>query len=491
MNFRLIFKLLGTITTALMFAFIICLSVSFFYWGDLRERHAMHGWILTIAITAVITILLLFLGKNPKHHILRKEALCVIGLGWILASLIGALPYLLILPNCPITNAIFESSSGLTTTGASVFSDVESFPRSLLFWRCMSQWIGGLGVVVFFVAILSFLGAGAKILYSHESSAQATDIDASRIQKGVFSIIGLYLFLSAMSATLFYLAGMSPFNAICYMFTALSTGGFATYNSSVAAFNSAHIEWALIVVMLIGGTNFFVLMRILQRKLSDVKSNEEVKIYYILTFCFTAAIALILAFNFPKAALEKDIRQSAFQVVSIITTSGYSSANYELWPPVCHTLLLTLMLIGGCSGSTSGGLKVIRIIIATKAGLAHIVKSYRPRLVRPIYLNRRVIDETTIENIMSYLVLIGGTLCAALTALSLLEVNVSFEGNFSAIMACLFNIGPGFAEIGPTQTYDLYHSHTKLFLSLIMIMGRLELYAIMALFTPSLWKRFS
>ncbi len=491
MNYRIISKLLGMILATLDITFLASITISAFYWDDPREQNALHGWMLSMGITSMLMACLFFIGKKGRNRILRKEALCSIGLGWVLASLTGALPYLLIVENCSLSNAIFESTSGLTTTGASVFADIESFPRSLLFWRCMSQWIGGLGVVVFFVAILSFLGAGAKILYSHESSAQASDMDASRIQKGILSILGTYLFLSLISAIFYYLAGMDPFNATCYMFTSISTGGFATYNEGVAAFHNPAVEWAMIIVMAIGGTNFFFLIRIFQRKWHELTSNEEVNIYYLIILVFSLAITSILFIDYQEIPLDRDIRLAFFQVISIITTSGYSSVDFQQWPPVCHALLLILMIIGGCSGSTAGGLKIIRIIVAIKTCFLDILKSFRPRLVRPIHYNKNVLDRVTTEKIMTYVVQITGIFCIGLTILSLFEFNVSFEGIFSTMTSCLFNIGPGFAEVGPSQNYDFYHDHTKIFLSLIMIMGRLELYAILALFTASLWKRFS
>ena len=301
----------------------------------------------------------------------------------------------------------------------------------------------------------------------------------------------LYLIFSGISIGVFIGCGMDWYDSICYMFTTLSTGGFSTYNAGIGAFKNPTIEWATIIIMCIGGTNFFILFNIIRRQWKEVKRNTEVPIYYLLLLIFSALISLILILS-PKSTLNitDSIRESIFQVVSIMTTTGFSTVNYQEWAGAGHIFLMTLMVIGGCSGSTSGGIKVTRLIVAVKISLLNIQKSFRPRLVRPIILNGQNLEQQSQEGIMNYLVLMALLCLIGLPILGFFEYKVSFEGNASALFACMFNIGPGFNEVGPTQTYAFYHSYTKFFLSLLMIMGRVELYAILALFIPALWKKF-
>nr|WP_234043825.1 TrkH family potassium uptake protein [Cerasicoccus arenae] len=423
----------------------------------------------------------------------RKEALATIGLGWILASLLGAIPYYLILPDSTFADGVFESASGFTTTGASVYGDLSIFPRGLLFWRCLSQWIGGLGVVVFFVAILSFLGAGAKILYSHESSGTSTDIESGRIQQGVLQILYLYLALSAACALILRALGMSWYDAVCHMFATLSTGGFGVYNSSLGAFPSPAIQWTVIVFMALGGTSFFVLLRVMQGRFRALFTNTEVIAYYSIIGISTLMLTLMLMTELGHGATdwEASLRAAAFQTVSIMTTTGFSTVDYQQWLPVGHMLLLFLMVIGGCSGSTGGGAKVVRIVVAFKVCRLQIEKAYRTRVVRPLHINGKVLDKDDQDSIVTWLLLLFLVLTGGIMIVALLEHSLGFTAQVTSVFACLFNIGPGLAEVGPTQNYGFLREPTKLVLSLLMILGRLELYAVLVLFSPALWKRFS
>ncbi|WOO41764.1 TrkH family potassium uptake protein [Rubellicoccus peritrichatus] len=491
MNYRIIFKLLSVIMSTLAIAFLVSAEVGQIFFPSELETQIQEEWWLSIGIAGLLAVLFRVFGRNASPKIFRKEGLATIGLGWIVASLVGALPYVLILRDCTVGDAIFESTSGLTTTGASVFTNLESFPHSLMFWRCLSQWIGGLGVVVFFVAILSFLGAGAKILYSNEASAHSTDIESGRIQKGVIHIGILYLALSAICALVFRACGMDWFDAICHMFTTISTGGFSTYSGSIAAFQNPLIEWMIILFMIIGGTTFFYIIGIISKQRLKACSNTEVNIYFAMLIITTLVLTVILYWRMNLYDLDDAFRTSAFQVVSIMTTTGYMTADYDAWLPVTHTLLLGLMIIGGCSGSTSGGLKVVRVAIGVKVCLHQIEHAFRSRVVRPMMFNGRVIDVEDRNNVVNYLLLMGFIGVCSLPIISLAEVGLSFEGAIAAMFACLFNIGPGFHEVGPTLNFGFMAPFTKIFLSLLMIMGRLELYAVLVLFAPSLWKRFS
>ncbi len=491
MNYPLIFKLLSLIFAIMAGAFAACFCVCLWYGAKVFEAEALPAWITCMAIAMFFAACFYYPNRDASKKLYKKEALCVVGLGWLASALLGAMPYLLIL-DCSFADAFFESSSGLTTTGASVFSDLNVIPKSLLFWRCFTQWIGGMGVVIFFVAILSFLGAGGKIIYTHEMGTNPSETDSSRIQVGVLRIIYLYLAISAICFVAFKLVGMDYYDALCHMFATVSTGGFSVYSNSIAHYNSPLIEWTVTLFMFIGGINFSVILMFVMGKFRAVLRNTELR-WYVGILCFsTLSIASVLinadALSFSN--VNYAIRTSAFQVVSIMTSTGFMTADYCLWVPLAHVILFCLMFIGGCSGSTSGGLKVIRVVVAFKMSLVGIEKSFRTHVVRIMRLNGQPLDVLLMASAMSFIMLYMFTTIFGVLSISLIERNVSFAGCLSAVVTCISNIGPGLAEVGPASSYGFLAQPSKLILSLLMIMGRLEFYAILALFMPSLWKKF-
>ncbi len=491
MNYALVARLLSMILSSIGVAMLLSVGVGYLYIENTPDKKALLPFLISVVIVSILAAVLYLLGRRGGSRMFHKEALCVIGIGWILASLVGALPYFLILPDCSLIDAFFESTSGFTTTGSSVFTNLEEFPRSLLFWRCMSQWIGGLGVVVFFVAILSSVGAGAKILFSKESSGQSTEVSDSRIQSAVLIIIALYLGLSLICTLTLRILGMSWYEAVCHMFTTLSTAGFSTRSGSIGAFNSPSIDWAIICFMIIGATSFLVIIRILRRHWGEVRANTETYAYYGILLLAILLTALILFQETPGADLRDTFRAATFQAVSLVTTSGFTTANYDDWSPLIHVLLITFMIIGGSSGSTAGGVKVVRILVGVRVCLLNIEKAFRSRVVRSVKINGRTLTPAMEENVMSYLVLVGILCFISIPVIAFLEPQMSLKGSLSTGLAHLFNIGPGFAEVGPTHNYAFLNDYTKAFLALLMIMGRLEFYAILVLFAPSFWKRLA
>lgn len=491
MNYAILFKLQSFIFGAITAAFAVCLGLAFTYDRGSTSNLAVPGFGFSFLIAASLSTGCFILGRDATNNLFRKEAMATIGTGWIFASLLGALPYVLILPGISFTEAVFESTSGLTTTGASVLSELETLPRSLHFWRALSQWMGGLGVVVFFVAVLSFLGAGAKVLYSRESSAQAADLNTSRVQSGVLRLVQLYIALSLLCTVVYWMCGLSWFEAIIHMFTTLSTGGFSTRSASVAAFANPLFEWSVIFFMAVGGTSFLLLIELLRRNWRALRKSSEFKTYLLLLIGSSISIAGFLYYDRRiDLGLHDTVRAAAFQVVSIMTTTGFATRDFDKWLPVTHILLLALMFIGGCSGSTAGGTKVIRFIVALKVSAQQIEKAYRARVVRSLRVNGKALSPGEQESIVVYIVLLTLIVFSGTLITSYLEPSMSFQGIVSAMAACLFNIGPGFAEIGPTQNFAGLHAYTKVFLSFLMILGRLELFALLVLFSPALWKRF-
>lgn len=491
MNFALVSKLLSVVMLILAIAFGICLGVSYLMDENIAGNLSQEAFAASIAASLALAGLLFLIGRNSSTKFFKKEALCTIGLGWLLASIVGALPYLIAIPGMNVSGAIFESASGLTTTGASVLSNLESISPSIMFWRCLSQWIGGMGVVVFFVAILGFLGASGKILYSNEASGSTADFEESRVQSAVARLIYVYAGLSLACTVSYRFAGMTWYEALCHMFATLSTGGFSTRSGSLADFNSPLIEWLAIFYMIAGGISFLLILKVFHGKFHFVSRSTEFIAYLCIIIFSTAAISISLSAQSDIGSTSESIRASAFQVVSIMTTTGFATEDFGLWPTLPQITLLLLMVIGGCSGSTAGGVKVFRIVIAFKVCLRSIERSFRTRVIRHISMNNRVIGKGTIDEILVYLVLISFIALLSIAVISCFEPHLRLDTNITAVLACLFNIGPGLAEVGPTENFAFFHQYTQLFLALLMIMGRLELYAILVLFAPSLWKRFN
>lgn len=491
MNYSIIFKLLSIIFATISVAFGAALCVSMYYSENAFEAGAYESWIASVAIAAVFSAIFYLPARNSSKKIFRKEALCVVGLGWILCSILGSTPYMLIL-NCGFADAFFESVSGFTSTGASVFGNVESFPKSILFWRALTQWIGGLGVVIFFVALLSSLGTGAKAIYLSESNRDASMIDGERLQSKVFRIIALYVGLSALCCSAYYIAEMPMFEALCHMMATVSTGGFSVKNSSFSAYPSIAVKWISIVFMFIGGMNFAVIIMLLKGKFKDVLQNSELKVYVAIVLMLSCGIFLSIADfgHIGFSRLMKNMTDSMFTVVSIITSTGFIDTDYQTWLPSTHVLVFFMFVTGACSGSTSGGLKIFRALALVKIGLNDIEKSFRPNVVRLVRMNGKAMPDSQVRDILSFMSLYAVIAILGMIMLSAMEPNMSFGGCLSTVVSAISNIGPGLNETSPTQTFGFLSSSSKFLLSIIMIMGRLEFYAVLALFMPSLWRNF-
>lgn len=490
MNFKLIFRLLGVIVFTLAIAFVICFAVGLAPSPIESEAEARQGFLICAGIATALAAGFFILGRQPGLRLFRKEALSVIGLGWLVASLVGALPYIIIDGNVSLADAFFESASGLTTTGGSIYADVESLPRCLLFWRTFSQWLGGMGIVVFFVAILGFLGAGGKILYSNEASGSTADFDQPRVQSAVVNLWLVYAGVSALCFITFLVGGMSVYDACCHMFTTVSTGGFSTRNASFAAFESPFLEWSAIVFMIVGACSFLLVAQVARGRFRALDRNTELRAFLLILGLSAAAIVPFIATPQFSTGLHDSIRAAAFQVVSIMTTSGFATKDFDLWPTFPKVLLLVLMVIGGCSASTSGGVKVARIVMALRALVRSVEIEFRPHVVRRVHMNGKPVEDEAVNDVMSFIVLVGVITLAAIPLAAVFEPSLSFQATVSSVFACLFNIGPGFGEVGPMANYSSLHDYTKVFLALLMIMGRLELYAILVLLFPSLWRTF-
>ncbi|MBT5925535.1 MAG: TrkH family potassium uptake protein [Verrucomicrobia bacterium] len=489
MNYRNILKVIGSLLIVLCILELICLAYS-----AIQEPQGFQGTAKSFAISAAVSgiagmICLFFRDKNNKE-LLRKEAIAVVGLGWIICAVFGAIPYMLCTPVMSPVDSIFESMSGFTTTGASVIRDLTQYPKGILLWRSLTQWLGGMGILVLFVALLSSLRIGSRAIFLHESSANEIGGVANRTGKIALKLWTLYLAITFICLGGFKLFGMSWFDAVCHTFATVSTGGFSTHNESIAFFQSPGIELWTIFIMVVCSINFILYAWILKRRWDRWRDDEESKVFLIILLLGTLVIGIDLTvFDLEGSALHS-FRVAAFQVVSIMTTTGFITADFSTWPPLSDVLLLLLMIIGGCAGSTSGGVKLSRWILFIKSIKAQINTEFRPSLITHLRLNGRPVSDALRIGTLFFVGLSSVTIMLATLVVSLLEPRMDIDSSVSAVLATLFNIGPGLGSVGPTHNFADLASYTKLLLCFLMAVGRLEFYAIFVLFFPSLWKRY-
>ncbi|NNE94296.1 MAG: TrkH family potassium uptake protein [Verrucomicrobiales bacterium] len=496
MNFRILAKILGILITLIGLAMGVCalyawIDLEFFAkTGDPDEHSAIRALLIGLAISVGCGGTLAAIGWGGGREIMRREAIVIVGLGWILAAVFGAIPYLFCDPGLSVVHAIFESTSGITTTGSTIMTDIESFPNGILLWRSFTQWLGGIGILVLFVAVLSFLGVGSRSLMQHESSLNISDSGVSRIRDIAAVLVRIYLALTIVCALGLGFLGMPPFEAICHAMTTVATGGFSPKNASIGHYDNIAIEMWISVFMLLGGISFMLYVFIAQRKTKRVKSEEEAKFYLILLLCACLAIGLDLLLVKDDMSYGQAIHETFFNVISISTTTGYAVGDYDQWPLFSRMMLIVLMVIGGCAGSTAGGVKMNRIILFLKIARQELIQLYRPNQVFRTTLNGVAPDKTVFVTTSLFLALSFIIVLFAGLLVALFESELELLSVFGSVFATLFNTGPGFDAVGPTDNFAFLHPYTLILLSLLMVIGRLEIFAILVLFLPSLWRRY-
>lgn len=490
MNLKVLSKLVGSLLLFLAASQTSCLAYA--VWGGESGEglDAVEAFLISIGAALISGLGLLGLGRGADNELLRRESVSVVGLGWIFCTLYGAIPFFLCEPRMGIADSLFESVSGFTATGATVIGDIEALPRSLLLWRVLTQWLGGMGILVLFVALLSSFGAGSKALFRHESSTFDAEGLSPRIQWTSIQLWGIYVFLSLICFLGLRYLGMSNFDAICHAFTTIATGGFSTYNSSIGHFNSLAIELWIIVFMILGAMNFMLYAWTLRRQWDRWRQDEASQILLLILAVATIGIALNLAWRPEGMSFGHGLRVALFQVVAIMTTTGFATADFDQWPAFSVILIVFLMVIGGCAGSTSGGLKVGRFILFFKIVHYQLRTGFRPNQVMKLKLNGNpVTDQFRIDTL--FLIAVAGmSVLLGSLIVCLLQPQQDLRTCVSAVLATLFNIGPALGEVGPTRHYGDLNGATKIFLSFLMVLGRLEFYALLVLFMPSLWRRY-
>jgi trk system potassium uptake protein TrkH len=428
----------------------------------------------------------MFATCRSERDLSVREGFAVVSFGWIAFALFGALPYVLSGGIPSYIDAFFETMSGFTTTGSTILANIEGLPPSLLFWRSFTQWLGGMGIIVLSLAILPMLGVGGMQLFKAEVPGPTADRLTPRIQDTAKLLWGVYVLLSAVETGLLMAGGMNFFDAINHTFTTMATGGFSTRNASVGAFNSAYIEWVITLFMFLAGANFSLHYLALRGRPLDFWRNEEFRFYLWLTLGVTGLMTL---FNFAGSYdnLGDSLRYSAFQVVSIMTTTGYGTADYELWPVICQYLLVACMFIGGCAGSTGGGMKVARVLLLFKHAHVQLYRLIHPRAVRLVKLGNRPVEKDVMQSILGFFALYVGIFVTASFIMAALGMDLVSAG--SAVVTALGNVGPGLGTVGPVQHFGHVHPLGKMVLALCMLLGRLELFTVLVLVIPSFWRK--
>ncbi len=439
------------------------------------------------AITAGIGFLMYLL--TPKTgEAGNKEGILIVTLGWVLSAGFGALPFYLYGTFPTYTDAYFEAMSGFTTTGASVLADIEAQPQGILFWRSLTHWIGGMGIVVLSLAVLPALGAGGMQLYRAEVPGPSADKLVPRVRETARRLYLVYGIISAAMVVLLLAGGMSLFDALTHMFGAMGTGGFSPKNASVGAYHSAYVEMVIAAFMFIAGANFLLHYNaMVRRTLAPYRDDEEFRFYsgVVVAAILTVGGSLFLSGAYPTVFTS--LRHATFNVISIITTTGYVTVDFEKWPPYGHYLLLVLMFIGGCAGSTGGAIKCVRIWMLLKTAYAHVFKIIHPKAVRTVWYNGKIVPPDTLQGMQSmvalYLVVFVGC------SLALAATGEDAMTALSAIAATLGNVGPGLGTVGPTENYFHFSPLGKWICSFAMLVGRLEVYSVVVLLVPEFWRK--
>jgi len=482
MKHKVVFKSIGTVLCIEAASMLPSLIVAL-----INHEKAAIAFALTIGIVAVIGAALLRL-KTPKTRIFTRDGFAIVSLSWILVTLFGALPFLLSGSIPSFIDALFETASGFSTTGASILRNVEALPKSLLFWRSSTHWLGGMGILVLMIAILPSTASTINIMIA-ESPGPSPGKLVPKIRETAKILYIIYIAMTAVLVVLLLLGGMPLFDALIHAFGTASTGGFSSRNASVGAYYSVYIDVVITVFLFLFGVNFTLYYYLfLKRDFKSVLRDEELRFYFGVVIGAIVLIALNIKGTVYQTIGEA-IRYASFQVTSIISTAGFATADFNLWPSFSKIILVLLMLTGSCAGSTAGGIKCVRIVLLLKIIRREITRLIHPNAVQPVKLNGRRVDEETLSGVMAFFFF-----WMLIIAVSVLIVSLDGKDlvtSTTAVLATVNNVGPGLGAVGPTGNFADFSALSKTVMSLCMLIGRLEVYPIMLLCFPSFWKRSS
>ncbi|MEG1685980.1 MAG: TrkH family potassium uptake protein [Bacteroides sp.] len=481
-NGKMIFKIMGTLLFIEAALLLLCAVVSMIY-----KENDLDDFVIVAAITSAVGLIFLAIGKGAEKRLSRKDGYVVVSMAWVLFSAFGMLPFYISGYVPSITNAFFETMSGFTTTGATILDNIESLPHGLLFWRSMTQWIGGLGIVFFTIAVLPIFGVGGVQLFAAEATGPTHDKLHPRIGVTAQWIWSVYLGLTIAETVLLMCGGMSLFDGVCHSFTTTATGGYSTKQSSIAFYNSAYIEYVVAIFMFLSGINFTLLFVFLTKgKVKRLLGNSEFRWYAASMVFFTLITTITLIFTSPMG-IEESFRKAFFQVSSLHTTTGFASADYMTWIPFLWALMGIIMFFGACGGSTTGAMKCVRMDILAKVAKNEFRHIIHPNAVLPVRVNKLVVSSQVKTTVLAFSFMYITILVVGW--LAMMALGVGFVESFGVVISSLGNVGPGLGQCGPAYSWNCLPDAGKWLLSFLMLIGRLELFTVLLLFTPDFWKK--
>ena len=480
MNYNMIAYLLGNILHIEGVLLSVPVAVAFFY----REEYSATSFIAS-AVVCLIAGAVLQSREPEDKRIYGREGFVVAALSWIVMSFFGAIPYYLTDSIPGFINCYFETVSGFTTTGATMLTEIEHLDNAILFWRCFTHWIGGMGILVFMLAVMPLSDDRTMHLMKAEAPGPLVSKLVPRVKSTAKLLYIIYVILTVLEIILLYAGGMSFFDSVIHGISTAGTGGFSNKNASIAAYNSRYFEYIITIFMLLFSVNFNLYYLMVMRDFKNVWRNEELRTFLFIVVIATAMITFNIYDYYPT--LEAAFRHAIFQVAAIMSTTGFVTANFDLWPEFSKTILFCLLFLGACAGSTAGGIKISRFIILIKMVMREIRHIVHPRSVNLIKLDGYKIDSEVTRSVASFIILYIFILLGSFIVISL--NGFDFATNMTAVTTCLSNVGPGLNMAGPTENMAFFSPFSKLVLCLDMLLGRLEVFPILMLFTPSIWKK--
>ena len=481
LNPKMIYRIIGFLLLIETAMLLCCGTVSFFY-----QENDLQSFLISSAITAGVGILMLAAGKGAEKSLNRRDGYVIVSAAWIAFSFFGMLPYYIggYIPN--IADAFFETMSGFSSTGATILNNIESMPHGILFWRSMTQWIGGLGIVFFTIAVLPIFGMGGIQVFAAEASGPTHDKVHPRIGVTAKWIWGIYAGMTGTLIVLLTLGGMSVFDSVCHAFATTGTGGFSTKQASIEYYHSPYIDYVISIFMFLSGINFTLLLLMFKGKIKKFIHDAELRFYFICVSFFTLFITAWLYQTTPMG-IEEAFRKSLFQVISLQTSTGFSTTDYMLWPSILWGCLVVVMLIGACAGSTTGGIKCIRMVILFKAAKNEFKHILHPNAVLPVRVNKQVIAPSVQSTVLAFTFLYA--VIAIVSILVMMGLGVGFLESVGTVVSSMGNMGPGLGTCGPAYSWSALPDAAKWLLSFLMLLGRLELFTVLLLFSSDFWKK--
>ena len=485
MHFRSIAYVIGTLLLVASIAMLFPIAVSLIYQdGDLRA--------LLISVAVAFGMGLPLWWFKPSHYELSfRDAVLIAVLGWVVISAVSTIPFIIHGSIPSFTDAFFEMMSGFTTTGATILNDIESVPHGLLFWRSETHLLGGMGFLTLTLIFLPHGMAGVRIFRAESSPGQVITKEKflPRNRDAMIWLWSIYLGLNLLQTLLLWGGGMAMFDSLCHAFSTVATAGFSTKNASIGYYSNVYFDWVIIIFMFLGGMTFMLFYYMLKGEWNLVRLNTELRWYASIVVSFCGISTLILWMNGSYDGFFEALRYASFQIISLLTTTGFTTADYELWPQAALMLLYIVCFIGACAGSTTSGIKIVHFVIIWKHMVTSVKKMFfQPRTILPIHLNHRAIDSSAINLSICYFIA-NILLLFVGAAVMVLVDSMDYQTAMSSVISALMNIGPGFGEIGPSENYSQISALGKWFLAWLMLVGRLEMFSALVLLFPSFWKR--